>query len=110
MEVRHGVEDSWFTAISGSPILACRNLLSIFLKRCSDSMMAMQSIMGDFNAILYDNERQRGVACPSTTNMRAFKETMKWCKLLDVGYEEQKFTRKRGNLQVRLDRVLINKD
>jgi len=39
---------------------------------------------------------------------RAFKEMVECCGLLDVGFEEPKLTWKRGDLQVRLDRVLIN--
>jgi len=54
--------------------------------------------MGHFNAILYDNERQVGVARPNTTGIRAFKEAMKWCKSLDVGYKGQKFKWKRRDL------------
>ncbi|KAL3016342.1 hypothetical protein AAZX31_06G208100 [Glycine max] len=42
--------------------------------------------------------------------MKAFKEVTEWYRLIDVGFEGPKFTWKRGNLQVRLDRMLVNQE
>lgn len=65
-------------------------------------------IMGDFNAILDDQYRQGGSSHLSTIGRRAFHETVEWCGLLDGGHEGPKFIWQRGNLQERLDRVLMN--
>lgn len=56
--------------VYGSPIPMNRNSLWSFLKRCSASMRGPWIVMGDFNAILSDSERQGGVARPNSIGMK----------------------------------------
>lgn len=37
-----------------------------------------------------------------------FKQTMRDCELLDAGFQGDPYTWKKGNLEVRLDRCLVN--
>lgn len=99
LEVRYGLQEPWFfTAVYGSPIPVYRNSLRSFLKRISASISGPQTVMGDFNAILSDSERQGGVARPNSIGMKAFRKVIEWCQLIDVGFKGPKFTWKRGDL------------
>lgn len=62
------------------------SILWNFLWRCSDHMVAPWDIIGDFNAILHESERSIGTES-SHRGMRAFREVMEYCNLLDAGFE-----------------------
>ncbi|XP_020239804.1 uncharacterized protein LOC109818683 [Cajanus cajan] len=67
-------------------------------------------LLGDFNAVLRDHERQGGSNTASVRGDRAFRELVEDCNLVDLGFQGAPFTWNRGQLQERLDRGLANMD
>jgi len=57
---------------------------------------------------MYESNRTRGSSKPCTTGVRAFRETIEFYDLIDAGFEGPKYNWKRGDLRVRLDKVVIN--
>ncbi|WJX18123.1 hypothetical protein P8452_07957 [Trifolium repens] len=64
---------------------------------------------GDFNQVLFDHEKQGGGSVNSN-GRSAFQECIDTCQLLDLGFQGQPFTWRRGPVKERLDRVLGNAD
>lgn len=67
-------------------------------------------LLGDFNQIL-DNSEKRGGSPPLGARIRAFKEAISACGLIDLGFFGPRFTwsnMRKGlvDVQERLDRVL----
>ena len=71
-------------------------------------------VMGDFNEILYSDEKLGG-AEREAKQMVAFSECLNKCGLVDLGFIRQKYTWCNGRFwgertKLRLDRVVANKD
>lgn len=70
-------------------------------------------IMGDFNEVLdgeeHSSHQESGLI---TSGMRDFENVIQYCSLLDMGYQEPKFTwcnkRDEGTISKKLDRILVN--
>lgn len=65
-------------------------------------------MVGDFNALLHDHERNKRPTRASERSLAAFKETIIACDLIDAGFQGYPYTWKHGDLEQRLDRMLIN--
>ncbi|XP_061353715.1 uncharacterized protein LOC133298441 [Gastrolobium bilobum] len=66
-------------------------------------------VLGDFNAILNENEKNGGnTACPGSIS--GFRRCINECALIDLGFKGPHFTWRRNNLRERLDRALANQD
>lgn len=66
-------------------------------------------LMGDFNEILYNHEKEGGNPRPRRY-MQEFQECLHDCELEDVGYVGDKFTWRRGRIRERLDRGVASND
>jgi hypothetical protein len=64
-------------------------------------------ILGDFNEILYSNEKEGGNPRPHNF-MQAFRDVLSDCGLEDLGFSGDQFTWKRGRIRERLDRAVAN--
>ena len=62
---------------------------------------------GDFNEILFGNEKEGGNLRPQRC-MQAFRDVLRDCNLDDLGYIGDDFTWRRGRIRERLDRVVSN--
>ncbi|XP_024014004.1 uncharacterized protein LOC112088085 [Eutrema salsugineum] len=70
-------------------------------------------ICGDFNEVLASEDHSLGCASATdTTGSRDFRETIRQCNLIDMGYHGPWFTwcnkRQEGLIHKKLDRVLVN--
>lgn len=64
-------------------------------------------VLGDFNEILYNCEKEGGR--PRTQrHLRAFHDALVDCQLVDMGYEGDIYTWQRGKIRERLDRGVVN--
>jgi hypothetical protein len=64
-------------------------------------------LMGDFNEILYNIEKEGGRP-RAQRQMQAFHDVLMECNLNDVGFVGDRFTWRRGLIRERLDRALAN--
>ena len=64
-------------------------------------------VLGGFNEILYNSEKEGGVPRPQRY-MQAFHDALSDCGLGDMGYEGDRFTWQRGRVRERLDRGVAN--
>jgi hypothetical protein len=64
-------------------------------------------VMGNFNEILYSNEKEGGAMRPQRC-MQAFRNALHACNLEDLGYEGDIFTWRRGKICERLDRAVCD--
>ncbi|KAK5793162.1 hypothetical protein PVK06_034300 [Gossypium arboreum] len=67
---------------------------------------------GDFNDILFANEKQGGIL-REEVRMEAFRQNLESCQLMDIGYLGPWFTWERGrlldnNIRERIDRGVAN--
>ena len=85
-----------------------RSSLRNFLRTYSDHMVVPWAIIEDFNTILHESDRNGGVEYPSHRVVRAFRKVMEYCHLLDARFEGPNFTWSRGDLSMRLDRLIMN--
>nr|XP_023878431.1 uncharacterized protein LOC111990897 [Quercus suber] len=96
------------SAIYASPRFAKRCLLWDNLKMLASLHNLPWSLMGDFNEVLFEDEKLGGnVICQRRA--RAIQECMDACQMMDLGFSGPKFTwsNKRGIddlIQCRLDR------
>ena len=70
--------------------------------------------IGDFNDILFANEKQGWLARPKR-QMQGFREALDYCKLMDMGFNGFPFTRYNRspgdqNVWIRLDRGVSSVD
>lgn len=64
-------------------------------------------VLGDFNEILFNSEKEGGR--PRTQRqMQLFHDALADCELADIGYVGDLFTWQRGNIRERLDRAVAN--
>ena len=71
-------------------------------------------VLGDFNEILYSNEKLGG-AMREAKQMMDFRDCLNRCGLVNLGFIGQKFTWCNGwyggeRTKLRLDRVVANED
>jgi hypothetical protein len=64
-------------------------------------------VIGDFNEILFSNEKEGGNPRPLNF-MQAFRDALADCNFDDLGYSGNIYTTKRGHIRERLDRVVAN--
>nr|KYP30980.1 Retrovirus-related Pol polyprotein LINE-1 [Cajanus cajan] len=101
--------NSWnLTVVYGSPLPQFRIELWRDLRKIASEIRGAWSLIGDFNAVLADNERQGGSLTSCHRGDNAFRELVRECNLIDMGYQRNPFTWRRGMLYERLDRVLMN--
>lgn len=65
-------------------------------------------MIGDFNCTLSSHERRGGVCSQPHRDMDMFRSVLQECDLIDAGFQGEPYTWKKGNVEVRLDRCLIN--
>lgn len=65
-------------------------------------------VCGEFNEIMYTNEKLGGLP-RYERRMKAFREVLGECQLMDVGYSEAWFTCERGNLPETSIRERLNR-
>jgi hypothetical protein len=69
--------------------------------------MAPWLLMGDFNEILYNSEKEEGR--PRTQRqLQAFHDVLSDCELNDMGFTSDLYTWQRGQIRQRLDRAVAN--
>ncbi|XP_061373781.1 uncharacterized protein LOC133316100 [Gastrolobium bilobum] len=66
-------------------------------------------VMGDFNAYVEERDKQGGSEV-GWGSMQDFENCLSDCGLSDLGFSGPKFTWKRGALQERIDRLVVNDD
>lgn len=102
-------QESWLiTVVYASPNLARRAQLWDDLSQLAETIDQPWSVLGDFNAILTDEERRGGASSPSTRGRQGFRDMISDCNLVDAGFQGSPFTWRNGSLFQRLDRILIN--
>ncbi|KAL1330769.1 uncharacterized protein LOC107627531 [Arachis ipaensis] len=98
------------SAVYGSPQRPNRRSLWIFLRSLVANINLSWCILGDFNALLHDYERQGGTRSANSGAFSDFQSCVSDCGLVDLGYMGWLFTWRRGDLVERLDRGLCNLD
>ncbi|XP_061373834.1 uncharacterized protein LOC133316136 [Gastrolobium bilobum] len=98
---------TYFTFVYGSPRSVERRILWENLKDIGETVNNDWAVLGDFNSILEGNEKQGGGdVCWSS--VQEFSNCLSGCHLLDIGCSGPKFSWKRGKLQERIDRLVVN--
>lgn len=99
----------WFLTVCCMGVLITSYVMDfgIFLKEVGTDMNDHWAV-GDFNSLLNDHERNKGPTKSSVRSMRAFKNTVSDCDLIDAGFQGYPYTWHHGDLEERLDRLLIN--
>ncbi|KAA3467625.1 reverse transcriptase [Gossypium australe] len=103
-----------FTGFYRSPYLKDKNTVWGLLKGLSHGNYYPWLVAGDFNEILFGNEKKGG-GVRDQGRMDAFRDTLEECQLIDIGYSGTWFTWERGNLpetniRERLDRGVANEE
>ncbi|XP_072087679.1 uncharacterized protein [Arachis hypogaea] len=98
------------SAIYGSPQRPNRRSLWISLHSLAANINLPWCILGDFNALLHDYERQGSTHSANSEACSDFQSCISDCGLVDLGYMDWPFIWKRGDLVERLDRGLCNLD
>ena len=84
-KIYNSLESSFITDIYASPLVQRHQEQWEKLVRISMTMVQPQGILGDFNAYLYVNEKLGG-AKPNVRSMLGFKECLRKCELMDIGF------------------------
>lgn len=78
----------WFhTVVYGSPQYQQRNSLWDFFKTIAIDLVEPWAVIGDFNALLHEHERNKRPTRSFGRSMMAFKNTVVMCDLIDVGFQ-----------------------
>ena len=103
----HG-ETVWrLTGIYGEPSWEHKEATWEVLRTLHGIMTMPWLVLGDFNEILYNHEKDGGR--PRTQKqLHAFHDALSACQLSDLGFEWDKFTWQRGKIRERLDRGVVN--
>ncbi|KAA3471313.1 reverse transcriptase [Gossypium australe] len=107
------VRNKWrYTGFYGTPYAQDRDNSWAILKILYNYGGIPWFVCRDFNEIMYDFEKKRGLP-RDERRMETFSNVLEECQLMDVGYSENWFTWERGNLpetniQERLDRKVAN--
>lgn len=94
-----------FTIVYGSPIPSQRRILWEKLKELSENVDLPWAIAGDFNAFLFDFEKHGGSRNGSRLD-QGFIEWFENSNLVDLGFSGECHTWRRGEVAIRLDRVV----
>ncbi|XP_020225467.1 uncharacterized protein LOC109807358 [Cajanus cajan] len=78
------------------------------LRRIAENIQNPWCILGDFNAVLKESECKGGSSSACLRGDNAFRDFVLECHLLDMCYQGEPFTGKRGSLFERLDCVLVS--
>ncbi|KAH9699193.1 putative ribonuclease H protein [Citrus sinensis] len=105
----HNVTQAWVTAVYASPNSSRRHELCHELNCIARSKHDPWLVGGDFNSILYAEEK-RGGSQLGTGICPLFNSWFHANKMVDLPFSGPRFTWVRGSLSKRLDRVLSNKD
>ncbi|XVF82826.1 hypothetical protein PTKIN_Ptkin16aG0081500 [Pterospermum kingtungense] len=98
--------------VYGKPVTNLRNNTWSMLRRLGENNTMPWVCLGDFNEILWSNEKKGGQP-RLERQMEAFREALEVNELADLGYADSRFTWKRGKskrtmMQERLDRAVAN--
>ena len=113
--IDHGVDDAWrLTGFYGDPETASRENSWSMLRTLSTRFTLPWLCIGDFNEILYADEKQGWLDRPER-QMQGFRDALDFCRLKDLGFNGFPFTwcnRRPGNQNVwiRLDRGVATVD
>ena len=107
-------EETWrFTGFYGYPVAGDRWKSWNILRRLFENNSLLWLCAGDFNEILYDNEKMGGSMRPPK-QMEDFRNVTHECNLQEVSFYGPKFTWSRGKssnmILERLDRGLASED
>ena len=103
------VIQSWVTAVYASPNSIGRHELWHHLNCIANSMHDPWILGGDFNLILYAEEK-RGGSQLSTDVCPNFKSWYHVKQMVDLQFSSPRFTWSRENLSKRVDRAMSNQD
>jgi hypothetical protein len=101
-------EGGWrFTGVYGEPEWNQKTATWEAIRSIKGDSSTPWLIMGDFNEILYNSEKEGGR--PRTQRqLQAFHDMLSECALNDVGFVGDLFTWRRGQIRERLDRAIAN--
>lgn len=109
MEVSWRGARPWLLTVEyGSPPYQARNGLWDFLKEVSNDIEVPWAVVGDFNSLMHVHERNKQPTRSAMMSMTTFKKTVQECDLIDAGFQGYPYTWHHGDLEERLDRLLIN--
>lgn len=107
VKVSTGDEDFMLSCVYGSTSMKTREKLWEHLLSLSLASQNLPwAILGDFNAYLFEEEKQGG-GRPNRRSISQFADCVETCGLLDLGFNGPKFTWSNGRVHERLDRCLI---
>lgn len=114
--VRGGVSTDWwhFTGFYWAPETLRRDESWALLRMIRGRSNLPWLIIGDFNKIVSESEKEGGSIRPRR-HMKRFSDTINWCGLRDLGFVGPKFTwlyqRADGSqIRERLDRAMVSLD
>jgi hypothetical protein len=98
-----------FTGFYGEPKWEDKHLSWDKIRELNSQHDMPWAIMGDFNEILFSDEKEGGNPRP-LNYMQAFQDALSDCGLEDMSFSGDIFTWKRGRIRERLDRAVANGD
>ena len=107
--INQGADDTWrFTGFYGDPNTTSQKNSWVLLRALSHCSSLSWVCMGDFNEILFADEKQGWLDRPER-QMQGFRDALDYCRLKDLGFNGYPFTwcnRKPGdqNTWIHLDR------
>ncbi|XP_052485248.1 uncharacterized protein LOC128040512 [Gossypium raimondii] len=111
--IEEGTNKEWrFTGFYGSPYSQNKNTSLDLLRSLGQEQEHHWLVSGDFNEIVYSFEKMGGRP-REEKRTEVFREVLKECSLIDVGYSGKWYTWERGNLpktniRERLDKSVAN--
>ena len=99
---------SWqFTGVYGEPEWNQKHVTWEALRSIKGDLSTPWLLMGDFNEILYNIEKEGSRPRPQR-QMQAFHDVLSECNINDMGFVGDRFTWRRGQIRERLNRALAN--
>jgi hypothetical protein len=95
------------TGFYGEPAWEDRHQSWSSLRDLSSRPLLPWLVLGDFNEILFSDEKEGGNPRPARM-MQEFRDCLMDCELHDMGYVGDKFTWSRADVKERLDRAVCN--
>ncbi|XP_061357635.1 uncharacterized protein LOC133301939 [Gastrolobium bilobum] len=97
------------TFVYGSPRRVEKIKLWEDLVDISDSVVGPWILLGDFNSVLRQHEKDEGLdVC--WKSIQDMQDCLMDCRIADVGFKDPSFTWRRGKLQERVDRACANEE
>jgi hypothetical protein len=96
-----------FTGIYGEPEWNRKALTWEAIRAIKGDLTVPWLIMGDFNEILYNSEKEGGRP-RSQRQLQAFHDVLSECGLNDMGFIGDLYNWRRGQIRERLDRAVAN--